>query len=101
MIFNLVKKIKGFFSPEKKEDKEAEVLYIINEYRGILWERIEQFKDVLLKANGVVKHHTKEMEDMFPLTHHIDNGMYTRTVKMPKGSLVVSFIHKQNHPSLS
>ncbi len=25
--------------------------------------------------------------------------MYTREVLMPKGSLVVSFIHKQNHPS--
>ena len=46
-----------------------------------------------------IKHHTEEMEANFPVTHHIKNGMYTRELFMPKGSLVVSFIHKQNPPS--
>jgi hypothetical protein len=43
--------------------------------------------------------HTDAMHDMFPVTHQIENGMYTRELFMPKGALVVSFIHKQNHPS--
>ena len=39
------------------------------------------------------------MNEMFPLKHNLQDGLYTREILMPKGCLVVSFIHKQNHPS--
>ena len=80
-------------------DLAKETLSLVNEYRGNIWERIEEFKNELVKINGVVMHGTDKMQDLFPLQHHLENGMYTREVFMPKGSLVVSFIHKQNHPS--
>jgi len=82
-----------------KRDNGVDALYVINKYRGVLWEKIEQFNELLKQQQGVVLHHTEEMEEVFPLNHKIENGMYTREVFMPKGSLVVSFIHKQNHPS--
>ena len=34
-----------------------------------------------------------------PLNHRLKDGLYTREIFMPKGTLVVSFIHKQSHPS--
>lgn len=34
----------------------------------------------------------------FPLHHEFSDGIYIRTVLMPKGSLVVSDIHLTNHP---
>ena len=34
-----------------------------------------------------------------PLKHHLKDGLYTREIFMPKGSLVISYIHKQDHPS--
>ena len=39
------------------------------------------------------------MKELFPLQHHIEGGLYTREVFMPKNTVVVSLIHKQNHPS--
>lgn len=33
-----------------------------------------------------------------PLTHRFTPGMYIRTIFMPKGTLVVSRIHKTEHP---
>lgn len=98
MLKRLYNNIKLKLFPKKK-DEGLDVLYSINEYRGVLWEKIEAFNEFLKQQQGVVLHHTKEMEEVFPLNHKIENGMYTREVFMPKGSLVVSFIHKQNHPS--
>lgn len=36
--------------------------------------------------------------DCFPLNHTFTDGLYTREIKMPKGYLVVSKIHKYEHP---
>ena len=39
------------------------------------------------------------MQQYYPLKHHMEGGLYTREIFMPKGHLTVSFIHKQQHPS--
>jgi len=89
--------ILGIF--KKKQSDISDILWGIHGDRGILWESIAEFKDAICKVDGALMHHTPEMESVFPLEHHIKDGLYTRQVKMPKGSLVVSFIHKTNHPS--
>ena len=76
-----------------------DLLSHVHKDRGVIWKEIEIFSKQLSSIEGAAIHHTQEMEESFPLTHHLDNGLYTREVFMPKGSLVVSFIHKQNHPS--
>ena len=84
----------------KKKQKSAEhFLELIDVDRGLLWEAIADFKENLQTINGAVTHHTDEMQEVFPVTHHIKDGLYTRELFMPKGSLVVSFIHLTNHPS--
>ena len=88
----------GLLSRFKRNDP-SDILWGIHKERGVLWESIEQFRQDISKIDGVVLHHTQEMEEAFPLKHHLKDGLYTRTIFMPKGSLVVSFIHKTNHPS--
>ena len=39
------------------------------------------------------------MKQIAPLKQNIEGGLYTREIFMPKGSVVVSMIHKQQHPS--
>jgi len=65
----------------------------------LLWESIEDLHKELGKFDETVEHHTDAMQAVCPVTHHLENGLYTREVFMPAGMLVVSFIHKQNHPS--
>lgn len=65
---------------------------------GVWYDEIQLVRDVLEEA-GAITQGTIEMEENFPLTHHFDGGLYTRKVFMPKGSLVVSYIHKTSHPS--
>jgi hypothetical protein len=76
-----------------------EILHNIHTERGLLWESIEDLHKELGKLDETVEHHTDAMQATCPVTHHLENGMYTREVFMPAGMLVVSFIHKQNHPS--
>jgi hypothetical protein len=83
----------------KKHNKPETVLENINQNRGLLWERINNFKEQMLSIEETIHHHTKEMESAMPLKHHIKDGIYTREIFMPKGMLVLSFIHKTNHPS--
>ena len=83
------------------EDIKAAVTAIsqITKSKGVLWEQISTFVDTLETIDSVAMHHTPEMDQLCPVKHHIENGLYTREVFMPKGALVVSFIHKQTHPS--
>ena len=76
-----------------------EILRHVHTERGLLWESIEDLQLALVGLNETVEHHTEEMQEACPVTHHLENGLYTREVFMPAGMLVVSFIHKQNHPS--
>lgn len=71
----------------------------LSQGRGVLWERINELKEQLSNVDGAVLHHTEGMEEQFPTKHYMKDGLYTREVFMPKGSFVISFIHKQNHPS--
>ena len=40
-----------------------------------------------------------EMQEQLPLKQHLEGGLYTREIFMPKGMVIVSMIHKQDHPS--
>jgi hypothetical protein len=79
--------------------KEEDVLKYVHQNRGILWEKIAEFKNQLVTLETAVQHGTEEMEELMPLKHDFSDGLYTREIFMPKGTVVVSFIHKQNHPS--
>jgi len=100
MVLGIYLKIKQFF---KKKDGEN-ILLEVHKNQGLLWEKISLFKEHILKMPNSVSHtpgqeQSKGMKELFPLEHHIEGGLYTREVFMPKGTCVVSFIHKQDHPS--
>jgi len=72
--------------------------------RGMMWEKISVFLDQLKTIDSALTHkagtpQSKEMIEVFPLKQTIEGGLYTREIFMPEGSLVVSMIHKQQHPS--
>jgi hypothetical protein len=96
LISSLKKVVRNFFY--KKNSPEL-LLNYVHKNRGLLWENIETFRNQLSKIDGAVEHNTDEMQESFPVIHDLKDGLYTREIFMPKGSLVVSFIHKQNHPS--
>ena len=96
LISSLKKVVRNFFY--KKNSPEL-LLNYVHKNRGLLWENIETFRNQLSKIDGAVEHSTDEMQESFPVIHDLKDGLYTREIFMPKGSLVVSFIHKQNHPS--
>jgi hypothetical protein len=83
----------------KRKNKPENILEYVHQNRGLLWENINTFKENVLVHSDSVKHHTPEMDKLMPVTHHLKDGLYTREIFMPKGTLVVSFIHKQTHPS--
>jgi len=83
----------------EEKQKPEQILEYATQGRGLLWERIAEFNQQLQKVEGSVLAKSEEMQSQFPLKHHIKDGLYTREIFMPKGSLVVSYIHKQNHPS--
>jgi hypothetical protein len=84
---------------KRKKKKPENVLQYVHQNRGLLWENISVFKDTILQHGGSVRNHTPEMEELMPVEHNLQDGLYTREIFMPKGTLVVSYIHKQNHPS--
>jgi len=79
--------------------KEEDVLKYVHQNRGILWEKIAAFREQLVTLETAVQHGTEGMAELMPLKHDFSDGLYTREIFMPKGTVVVSFIHKQNHPS--
>ena len=83
----------------KVESSPELLLSSVHQNRGILWEKIATFQKELSQVDNAIQHHTKVMEEVFPLKHDFTNGLYTREILMPKDSLVVSYIHKQTHPS--
>tara|TARA_R110002072_G_scaffold125352_1_gene261267 strand:- start:38 stop:574 length:537 start_codon:yes stop_codon:yes gene_type:complete len=86
------------------EEKSLEILKNIPLSTGLMWEKIALFEKQFSEATKTVQHkagtpQSEEMKNIFPLKQHIEGGLYTREIFMPKGSLVVSMIHKQQHPS--
>jgi len=80
------------------------VLGEIANKRGVMWDKISHFKQELNKIEGVLTHKAGEaqsegLKKAAPLKHNFEGGLYTRAMFMPKGSIIVSMIHKQQHPS--
>ena len=82
-----------------EEMQGVQILEQITSNTGMLWERIAEFRKQIQQIPEALEHHTPEMDEAMPLKHHIKDGIYTREIFMPKGMVVVSFIHKTNHPS--
>ncbi len=81
-----------------------EVLSGIPQLTGIMWDKIKTFEDKLKSFDGVMSHKAGEeqseiMKEVFPLKQNLEGGLYTREIFMPTGSVIVSMIHKQDHPS--
>lgn len=93
---NFITHISGVF---RKKQKAPDFLTQLSENRGHLWEKINHLKETMGKVDGAIHRRTDKCEEHFPLTHHFNGGLYTREVFLPKGSVIVSLIHKQAHPS--
>jgi len=86
------------------KEESLEILKNIPLFRGLMWEKISLFEEQLSKVVKTVHHkagtaQSDEMKSVFPLKQHLEGGIYTRELFMPKASLIVSMIHKQQHPS--
>ena len=82
----------------------TEVLHEISNQRGLLWEKIEELGGKMIKQLHAGEHiagteQSEEMKKLYPLKQHIEGGLYTRELFMPKDHLIVSMIHTQDHPS--
>ena len=55
-------------------------------------EKIMDIQEKMDKAPGVMH------GNCFPLQHQFGEGLYVRSIFMPKGALIVSKIHKYAHP---
>ena len=86
------------------QDRAEDILKYVQKGRGLLWDKISDFKDEICEMGQASQHELgkaqeKEMQLNYPLEHNLEGGLYTREVFMPKGHVLVSFIHKQKHPS--
>lgn len=100
-MMNLIKYIPKLF---RKEDKKVKALLEnIHKDTGLWWDQISNFGDRMREANAVEQNSkgkgAEKVDEIFPVKHHFEGGLYTREIFMEKGSLVISMIHKQNHPS--
>ena len=80
------------------------VLGEISNKQGMMWEKIAEFQKQVGNLEGALQHkvgtkQSEEMKKVFPLKQHLEGGLYTRELFMPAGQLIISMIHKQNHPS--
>jgi len=87
-----------------QEDNPEEVLNYVNQNRGMLWERIETFKQTLAGFDEAITHkcgeeQSEECKQTYPIKEHLEGGLYTRQMFIPKGHIIISMIHKQQHPS--
>jgi hypothetical protein len=81
-----------------------QVLSSIPQGTGMLWEKIKNFQEQINSLDESLTHkagekQSKELQEVYPLKQHIENGIYTREMFMPAGHLIISMIHKQSHPS--
>tara|TARA_R110002012_G_scaffold19948_6_gene71126 strand:+ start:5104 stop:5613 length:510 start_codon:yes stop_codon:yes gene_type:complete len=71
---------------------------------GLLWERIANFKEHISSLPGALTHKAGEpqsegLKKYAPLKHTFEGGLYTRQLSLPKGQLIISLIHKHQHPT--
>jgi len=81
-----------------------QVLGGIPQLTGVMWDKIKTFQQRLNTLEGCMNHESgteqsDELKNNLPLKQHLEGGIYTRELFMPKGSIVVSMIHKQSHPT--
>ena len=81
-----------------------QILYDINQFRGVMWDKIASFREIVAAQSDSIIHkvgtpQSEEMKDMFPLKQTLEGGFYTRELFMPANQVVVSMIHRQQHPS--
>ena len=88
---------------EDKYEVAKDVLKSITLNRGNLWEKINLFHKKIISLGGIEhkcgQPQEAELKKIAPLKQHIEGGFYTRELFMPKGAVIVSMIHKQQHPS--
>lgn len=87
-----------------QEYKPEDILNAVHYNKGILWDKITEFREQISVLDDAATHELgKPQEDLmkerYPLKHHFAGGLYTREIFMPQGHVIVSFIHKQDHPS--
>tara|TARA_R110002153_G_scaffold8849_5_gene37424 strand:+ start:3130 stop:3702 length:573 start_codon:yes stop_codon:yes gene_type:complete len=104
LLAKAVNLLKRLFFFKAIDESPENILLEVHKKKGLLWEKIEEFRKQIVSLDGSVKHELGEeqesdLSEMCPLQQDLTNGLYTREVFMPKGTLVVSFIHKQDHPS--
>jgi len=80
------------------------ILNYVNHHRGMLWDRIDAFKNALGQYDEAIEHkcgtpQSEELKETYPLKQTLEGGLYTRELFMPNGHIVISMIHKQQHPS--
>ena len=88
----------------KKKYHPEKILNAVHYNKGTMWGKIATFQNQISQIDGAANHELgkeqeKIMKEYYPLKHHFEGGLYTREIFMPEGSLCVSFIHKQEHPS--
>lgn len=80
----------------KAESKDIEKIkdtpLTIEEFRGKIMEAQKKMEAV---PNAMVGH---DADNYCPLKHSFGDGIYVREIFMPKGTLIISKIHKFNHP---
>jgi hypothetical protein len=91
-------------SVEVQEYKPESILNYVNQNRGMLWERIETFREDLSKFDQAITHKCGEEQSeickqVYPIKQTLEGGLYTRQMFIPKGHFIISMIHKQQHPS--
>ena len=60
--------------------------------------KMMNFQEYVCKLPGALVGDSPEYLAVCPLTHVFTDGMYVRTIFMPKGTMIISKIHKKTHP---
>ena len=62
-------------------------------------DKIDTYRNAVVSLEEMIRELPGAMiNDCFPLTHKFVNGKYIRTIIMPKDFIIVSKIHKHEHP---
>lgn len=89
---------------ERKDLVVDNILEEISKSPGVLYEKIADFRYQIEQLEQTLTHTAGDeqsdgLKKIAPLRHHFEGGLYTRELSMPKGSFIISLIHKKKHPS--
>lgn len=82
----------------------VKILTDVAQSGGLLWERIANFKEHISSLPGALTHKAGEpqsegLKATCTLKHTFEGGLYTRQLSLTKGQLIISLIHKHQHPT--